>query len=434
MIGLSLAVSSIVLFIIIGSSLFIYITNTRTDKKDLDTIIAVSEGENIKIDENFDGKPPLFDMFMSNKNQPGGSLRRPMFIAIVKDDVPVYYSNNMPQNFKNKSEQNNISNFENDTLQFSIYNKAKDGKDSGSLSSEGSYFIYKKVYKDDYIVYYFLDTTMTHVFFKNALNVGLVIFVLVMIYIIVIGRKILNKALAPLELSIENQKRFTGDASHELRTPLMAMRSNVDILIEYDMDKDEQKNWLNNISNEIDRMTRLTNDLLVLSRSDTVIKEYYEFNVYDVLCRLQNTFSSFCNIEVDGGDFAFVGNSEEILQLLIIFVDNAIKYNDNPKEEKNVLVFAIKKDKNIILTIKDNGIGIDEDKFEDIFERFFREDKVRNGKQNGFGLGLSIAKNIIDNYNGKVDVESKKGEGTTFRITLTSKSRNHTQRKNNIID
>lgn len=434
MIGLSLAVSSIVLFIILGSSIFIYISNTNTDIKDLNMIIAITEGEEVNSDENFDGKPPMFDGFMSKKNDPKGALRRPMFITIEKDGIPIYYSNSMQQNVKNKVEQNNITNFEDDALQFSMYNKAKNGKESGSVSSEGSYYIYKKVAKDDYLVYYFLDTTMTHVFFKNTLNVGLVIFVLVMVYILFIGKKILNKALAPLEISIENQKRFTGDASHELRTPLMAMRSNVDILIEYEMDKDEQKNWLNNISNEIDRMTKLTNDLLVLSRSDTVIKEYYEFNVSDILSRLQNTFFSLCNIEISGGDFSFVGNSEEILQLLIIFVDNAIKYNDKPKDEKNVYVDAVKKDKNIILTIKDNGIGIDEDKYDDIFERFFREDKVRNGSQNGFGLGLSIAKNIIHNYNGKVSIESKKDVGTTFIITLTSKSKSHLGVKNNIID
>ncbi len=128
-------------------------------------------------------------------------------------------------------------------------------------------------------------------------------------------------------------------------------------------------------------------------------------------------FQNKCELNIVGGEFEFYGVREEIQQLLMIFIDNAIKYNS--KENKKVYV-SVASDKNCILTITDNGDGINNSKYEDIFERFYREDKARTSNSGGFGLGLSIAKNIINDYDGRIKVQSELGKGTTFKIILVN--------------
>lgn len=416
MIALTMAVISIVVFILIGVSGSIYYANTRDDQKDLDKfVLSYQNGKP-------DFEPPSPDKNNEfKKNEMKDLPRRAFFYVEENNGIISDTTSNMPFDFKNSNKNDlpeNMLLYKPETIS-NVFEIAKNSGDSGTVKYDDMYFLFRKISEGNINKYYFIDTTMTHAFFKNAVNIGILILLLTLIYISIIGRKILDKALKPLELSIENQKRFTGDASHELRTPLTAMRSNLDVLIDYDLTKEEEQIWLTNISNEIDRMTRLTNDLLMLSRNDTIEKEYQEFYMNDVLDRLYNNYKNLCNIEIEGGDFSVIGVKEEILQLLMIFVDNGIKYND--KEEKNIYVEAVKTDKSFIITIKDNGNGIEEDKYDEIFERFFREDKARTGSQKGFGLGLSIAKNIIDDYNGKVKVKSTIGEGTTFSIIFNLK-------------
>lgn len=416
MIALTVAVISIVVFILIGVSGSIYYANTRDDQKDLDKFVLSYQ------DGRPDFSPPTPDKNNEfKKNEMKDLPRRAFFYVEENNGIISNTASNMPFDFKKLDKNDSPENmllYKPETIS-NVFDIAKNSGDSGTVKYDDMYFLFRKISEGDINKYYFIDTTMTHAFFKNAVNIGLLILLLTLVYISIIGRKILDKALKPLELSIENQKRFTGDASHELRTPLTAMRSNLDVLIDYDLTKEEEQIWLTNISNEIDRMTRLTNDLLTLSRNDTIEKEYQEFYMNDVLDRLYNNYKNLCNIEIEGGDFSVIGVKEEILQLLMIFVDNGIKYND--KEEKNIYVEAVKNDKSFIITIKDNGNGIEEDKYDEIFERFFREDKARTGSQNGFGLGLSIAKNIIDDYNGKVKVKSVIGEGTEFSIIFNLK-------------
>lgn len=416
MIALTMAVISIVVFILIGVSGSIYYANTRDDQKDLDKFVLSYQ------DGKPDFAPPSPDKNNEfKKNEMKDLPRRAFFYVEENNGIISDTTSNMPFDFKNSNKNDlpeNMLLYKPETIS-NVFEIAKNSGDSGTVKYDDMYFLFRKISEGNINKYYFIDTTMTHAFFKNAVNIGILILLLTLIYISIIGRKILDKALKPLELSIENQKRFTGDASHELRTPLTAMRSNLDVLIDYDLTKEEEQIWLTNISNEIDRMTRLTNDLLMLSRNDTIEKEYQEFYMNDVLDRLYNNYKNLCNIEIEGGDFSVIGVKEEILQLLMIFVDNGIKYND--KEEKNIYVEAIKTDKSFIITIKDNGNGIEEDKYDEIFERFFREDKARTGSQKGFGLGLSIAKNIIDDYNGKIKVKSTIGEGTTFSIMFNLK-------------
>ncbi len=422
-IALTLAVLSIVLFIVIGIFGTTYLTNAKQDKEDLAFIMEhYDETGKITVQPNIppSNQPPSEQM-KKDDFDPKNAIRFPrrqyFYMKVVNGEV-VDYKKNMPNDFGGGNGLEGMSN--------SIDLSSKEVTDyllsfgsEGTINYDDSYFLFDSEVTDDGVVYFFLDTSLTHRFYENTLRMGGLIMVLTLIYVMLISRTILNKALDPLEISIENQKRFTGDASHELRTPLTAIRSNLDILMNYDLTKEEQEEWLQNISNEISRMTTLTNDLLTLSRNDIVVKEKYEFSMSEVFDTLSFNYKNICKFNTEGGDFSVYGAREEILQLLMIFVDNGIKYNS--KEDKEITVSAVldKNEKHFTLSISDNGDGIENDKFDDIFERFYREDKARTS-QSGFGLGLSIAKNIINDYDGKVKVQSEIGVGTIFKVYLAN--------------
>lgn len=418
MICITLASVSIVLFIVMGIYTSVYISNMNLDKRALNDIIAYNDvlpelKEPINKEHNIFG--------FANKPNSMDSIRRSYFYFIVEDNVITHFYVNMPMMLDSINTTNDIYTFiENLGISDKDFKDEILAKDSGTIKCENMYLLFQSRETNIGTMYTFLDTTMTHMFFSNIIKMGVLVVILSIFYISFISKKILDRALDPLEMSIENQKRFTGDASHELRTPLTAMRSNLDILISYDLDKKEQDVWLNNISSEIDRMTKLTQDLLTLSRNEIIEKEKSNFYIDDVLDRVNFNYNNICNIKISGGGFDVYGVSEELYQLIVIFVDNAIKYND--KEEKIISIIAeIDKNKKYFnLIIEDNGNGIDVDKFDNIFERFYREDKARTSTQNGFGLGLSIAKNIIDDYKGKVKIKSTIGEGTKFKIMLSN--------------
>ncbi len=441
-IALTIAVLSIVLFIVLGIFGTTYFANAREDKQDLafimeyynDTgkIVSQPKGqpEFVPPNQNFDGNANQFkgmegqavnDKALREEFNPKTASRFPrrqyFYIKVVNGEV-TEYKKNMPNDFYGDQGEGNISS--------SLDLSSKDVTDyllgfgsKGTIKYDDSYYLFDSEVTEDGVVYFFLDTSLTHRFFDNTLRMGGLIMILTLIYVMLISRTILNKALDPLEQSIENQKRFTSDASHELRTPLTAIRSNLDILMNYDLSKEEQEEWLQNISNEIDRMATLTNDLLTLSRNDTLVKEKVDFSLSEVFDTLSFNYQNICEFEAIGGDFTVYGVREELLQLLMIFVDNGIKYNS--KTDKKIVVSGTmdKNEKHFELSITDNGDGIENDKYDAIFERFYREDKARTSKS-GFGLGLSIAKNIINDYDGKVKVQSEIGVGTTFKIYLVN--------------
>lgn len=418
-VALVLAALSIVLFISFGIFGTTYYTNKKLDQKDLQDIMFFHTQNQ---DEIINDLPPMVDDSYKNIDEKKvgdptdpKAPRRQYFYIEVKDGEVIDARENMPNNFfdgyDDSAEYNGMDLSSEETQDYLLSFGS-----SGSINYEDMHFIFDSVETGDITTYYFLDTSLTHRFLENTLKTTGLILLLTLLYVLLISRAILNRALDPLELSIENQKRFTGDASHELRTPLTAIRSNLDILIGYDLTKEEQEEWLNNISNEIDRMTKLTNDLLTLSRNDTIEKEKYEFSLKEVFDAVEFNFKNVCKIETEGGDFDIFGAKEDFLQLIMIFVDNGIKYNS--KEDKSIKVKATldKNEKKFKISISDNGDGIDNENFEQIFERFYREDKARTGTSGGFGLGLSIASNIINEYNGVVKVSSELNEGTTFKI------------------
>lgn len=224
----------------------------------------------------------------------------------------------------------------------------------------------------------------------------------------------------------EKMQRFISDASHELRTPLTSIRGFVEVLL-MGARRDEEKLdiALNSILTESERLSELVNELLMLTRLDrqaevemskenmkTIIEE-----VYPQLKILAKNRKINLNLN---GDINFLGNKNQIKQIIINIVQNAINHTD---EEKGIITISLDSKtistKNfLILKISDNGTGISKDDLAKIFDRFFRSESHRSRKHGGYGLGLSIVKSIIDAHKGTIDVKSSLGNGTTFYIYL----------------
>ncbi len=231
---------------------------------------------------------------------------------------------------------------------------------------------------------------------------------------------VFNQMMARLEHLFSVQQRFVADVSHELRTPLTAIRGNLDIIKRYGMDAES----FEAIESEVDRMTRMVSDLLLLARADyggmtlelepidldTIVSEVY---------REAKVLTKDRNIQVMIRDFEPVrvnGNADRIKQLLLNLASNAIKFTPDGGQ---VTLTLRQEDYDAVLEVSDTGIGISREDQERIFDRFYQADESRARKLGeGAGLGLSIAKWIVDAHHGAISVESEPGNGTTFTIRI----------------
>ncbi|PMC40540.1 two-component sensor histidine kinase [Bacillus sp. UMB0899] len=237
-----------------------------------------------------------------------------------------------------------------------------------------------------------------------------------------------KRAMVPIRHAFKRQQDFVADASHELRTPLSVMLSSIEIL---EMEKDQLSNMparmVDNVKEEVRRMTELVGDLLTLARSDTDDPKQISFENIDLQPISEKTVHSFephalenniqLNLDVQHSITVY-GQRERLTQLLYILLDNAIKYSS---ENDNVKLTVWKEKNDAFISVSDTGIGINEKDLPYIFERFYRVDRARTRQNGGHGLGLSIAKWIVDLHGGQISVESKLDVGTTFVVKLPQK-------------
>ncbi len=250
----------------------------------------------------------------------------------------------------------------------------------------------------------------------------LLIIIVIMLGLVWIGSFLLSKiAMKPIQASWQRQLDFTADASHELRTPLAVMRTNVELVMDNpDETVDSQMKWLNNIHTETIRMTRLVDDLLILSRGDAGAKtlEYSYFSLNSVAEEAITLFETAANEKqivmqvISDNKIQFLGDYSRIKQLLCILIDNAIKYMGR---SGNINITLSKRDKTVQMDVWDTGIGIASEHLSKIFNRFYRKGSEKQAID-GFGLGLSIAKWIVLEHGGIIRAESTIGEGTHFII------------------
>lgn len=225
-----------------------------------------------------------------------------------------------------------------------------------------------------------------------------------------------NKMIELLEVNYQKQGEFISNASHELKTPLTVIESYANLLRRRGKARQEVfDESVHAILSETERMRDLTNNLLLLAKHE----EQWQVNIekielspliQEIAHSFQQAYHRQVHIHIEGVP-VIVADHQRLKQLIYIFMDNARKYSD-----ESIEVRLLTKENLAYLEIKDFGIGIPADDLEKIFDRFYRVDKARERKTGGFGLGLSLAKELAEAMNIKLQVESKEGYGTTARI------------------
>jgi len=235
----------------------------------------------------------------------------------------------------------------------------------------------------------------------------------------VLGKEF-NDLIARLQASESKRRQFVSDASHELKTPLASIKLLADSILQNEMDEDTQQEFIENIGQEADRLNRMSQKLLTLSKIESQAEVdskiiYILPTTKKVLRMLQLTAEkSKVRIElIVNKDSSILIPEDDLYQILFNLVENGIKYNT----PGGVLRITIsQQEDNAVITVQDTGCGIPAESLSHIFERFYRVDKARSRSTGGTGLGLAIVKSIVDRNNGSISVESTMGTGSLFTI------------------
>ena len=236
-----------------------------------------------------------------------------------------------------------------------------------------------------------------------------------------LGREFNNLA-ERLEQSEQSRRQFISDASHELKTPLATIKLLSDSILQNEMDVATQREFIGDIGREADRLGRLSQKLLTLTRLDSAVDEEREIidpapTVQKVVRMLQplaqlRDITLNCRLS-DGCSVLMV--EDDLYQIAFNLVENAIKYN---RDEGSVEVVLQRIGQDMGLTVADTGTGIPEEARDHIFERFYRVDKARSRAAGGAGLGLSIVHDMVTRNFGTIGVNSRPGGGTVFTVTF----------------
>lgn len=233
----------------------------------------------------------------------------------------------------------------------------------------------------------------------------------------------LNALISRLRRRADMQTRFVADASHELATPVAGIRGYVGILRGWGADDPEVRaESLEAIDRESRRMVRLTRQLLGLIRSEHELEFHSVHHDINAVCRevVANAATRYADkdIEFEGPTedrLMVLGDPERIEEVVGILVDNGAKYTG---AGGRVRVSTSGRKADVVIEVSDTGPGIPPEDLPSIFERFYRSDRSRSGQSGGFGLGLAIAKEIVESAGGLIDVSSTLGEGTAFTIRI----------------
>jgi signal transduction histidine kinase len=302
------------------------------------------------------------------------------------------------------------------------------GKNSGQINFHHSnYFFYKAKLKKTAdklpgMILFFLnlkqDKMIQQTMVLSLLTIGLIYLMLALTGSLFMAKR----AILPIQKAWQQQKDFLADASHELRTPLTVIQTNLEVVLRNPGETvASQMDWLVNVREELDQMTGLVSSLLFLTRMDSgsYPMEKTNFSLDKVATGVSEAFNPLAtakNIVLSTSipeKIDYYGDESNIRRVMEILLDNAIQYT--PDYGKISLRLQLT-DKKILLEISDTGEGIAAEHLPKIFDRFYQVDPSRSkGKA---GLGLPIAKSIIENHNGTIQVTSQPGMGTTFSIWL----------------
>ena len=223
-----------------------------------------------------------------------------------------------------------------------------------------------------------------------------------------------------LRISEEKRNNFVSDASHELKTPLASIKLLSDSILQNDMDMDTVRDFVSDIGSEADRLNRMSQKLLSLSRIESQADSDCEIitilptikTAVRMLSPLAKDHNVTIRIHADE-DYPILTLEDDLYQIIFNLVENGIKYN---RIGGKLWIRLTRDESNAILTVQDTGLGIPKEALNHIFERFYRVDKARSRKSGGSGLGLSIVRNLVERNNGTIHAESTEGVGTIFTL------------------
>ena len=231
-----------------------------------------------------------------------------------------------------------------------------------------------------------------------------------------------NDLTERLQMSEQKRSRFVSDASHELKTPLASIKLLTDSILQNDMDLETVREFVGDIGNEADRLTRTTGKLLSLTKVDGQVADDCEIitmaPTVDRVIRMLSGIAKQSEITIEADlseDSPVLILEDDLYQIAFNLVENGIKYNIAGGK---LFVRLLRQDDNAILQVRDTGMGIPNDALTHIFERFYRVDKARSRATGGSGLGLAIVRAIVLRNRGEITVESVLDQGTTFTVTF----------------
>lgn len=232
----------------------------------------------------------------------------------------------------------------------------------------------------------------------------------------------INAMIGRLEQSFAEVRRFSADASHELRTPLSVIRAEVEVAMGQPLEPTEVHQLLGSVLEECERLTRLTDQLLALARQDAVgaARPRQKVAVAALLNDVLETMQSLAevrsvNLRFERDDCDVLADPAALRQVFVNLIDNAIKFTPG---DGTVSVRVRREAAAAVVTVADTGEGISAEHLPHVFDRFYRADRARTRAAGGSGLGLSIARTIVEAHGGRIDLESTPGRGATAKVTL----------------
>ena len=286
------------------------------------------------------------------------------------------------------------------------------------IELDNAKWAYNIVPRKDFYQVFFVDvTSQLNSVNKLAYNFSFV-FLIMFALTYLFSSYMTNESIKPIQKAFDRQNQFISDASHELKTPLAIINTNVDVLLN---DSTDSEKWLHYIKSEVSRMSKLTENLLYLSQFDdhNLVSPPSVVNLSElcehVLLGMEAVAfekKRMLDYEVEL-DIMVQGDYEQLSQVLMILIDNAMKYSD----ENGHISVSLSMSSQVNLTVTNDGPGIPEEKIDQVFNRFYKVDTSRS-QQSGYGLGLAIAASIVSHHSGKISCKSSINGETRFTVKL----------------
>lgn len=351
-----------------------------------------------------------FEAPMIGKGPESDRTHLPIGVYFIRDDGSVY---SMP---------NSTATLSAETLENALESMSESDETKNHLKESGLYFALR--HTPDGTLVAFVDESAVPSWKKLALTLSLIGLIALGAFFLV-SIFFSRWALNPVEKTWNQQQRFIADASHELKTPLTVILANTAILKSHSNDTlKSQSQWVESTESEAKRMQELVNDMLELARpanSKAAKRERSDIDMSDLVENIALQFESVAfekGVSIECGikpGLHIQGNEKRLQRLTSTLIDNACKY---ARENSTVTVRLTGNLRDAVLSVHNEGQVIAPEDLPHVFDRFYRGDKARSSETGGFGLGLAIARDVAQEHDGDIVVESSHANGTTFTATL----------------